>query len=24
LPSKDLSEGIAATFAKRPPQFAGE
>ena len=24
LPSKDLSEGIAATFAKRPPHFAGE
>lgn len=24
LPSKDLSEGIAATFAKRPPEFAGE
>ena len=24
LPSKDLSEGISATFAKRPPQFAGE
>lgn len=24
LPSKDLSEGISATFAKRPPQFSGE
>jgi enoyl-CoA hydratase len=24
LPSKDLTEGISATFAKRPPQFAGE
>ncbi|GBE64153.1 enoyl-CoA hydratase [Mycobacterium sp. MFM001] len=24
LPSKDLSEGIAATFAKRPPEFTGE
>jgi enoyl-CoA hydratase len=24
LPSKDLSEGIAATFAKRPPNFTGE
>ena len=24
LPSKDLSEGISATFAKRPPDFAGE
>ncbi|MGH3554521.1 MAG: crotonase/enoyl-CoA hydratase family protein [Mycobacterium sp.] len=24
LPSKDLSEGISATFAKRPPQFTGE
>ncbi|WP_343601228.1 crotonase/enoyl-CoA hydratase family protein [Mycobacterium sp.] len=24
LPSKDLSEGIAATFAKRPPKFTGE
>jgi enoyl-CoA hydratase len=24
LPSKDLSEGISATFAKRPPEFAGE
>ena len=24
LPSKDLSEGITATFAKRPPQFTGE
>src|ERR1700690_1376505 len=24
LPSKDLSEGITATFAKRPPNFTGE
>ncbi len=24
LPSKDLSEGISATFAKRAPQFTGE
>jgi enoyl-CoA hydratase len=24
LPSKDLTEGITATFAKRPPQFAGD
>jgi enoyl-CoA hydratase len=24
LPSKDLSEGISATFAKRPPQFTGD
>ena len=24
LPSKDLSEGIQATFAKRPPKFTGE
>jgi enoyl-CoA hydratase/carnithine racemase len=24
LPSKDLSEGIAAMFAKRPPEFTGE
>jgi enoyl-CoA hydratase len=24
LPSKDLTEGIAATFAKRSPQFTGE
>jgi enoyl-CoA hydratase len=24
LPSKDLAEGISATFAKRPPQFTGE
>ena len=24
LPSKDLTEAIAATFAKRPPQFTGE
>jgi len=24
LPSKDLSEGISATFAKRSPQFTGE
>ncbi|MBO0863857.1 MAG: enoyl-CoA hydratase/isomerase family protein, partial [Mycobacterium sp.] len=24
LPSKDLSEGVSATFAKRPPQFTGE
>jgi enoyl-CoA hydratase len=24
LPSKDLTEGISATFAKRPPQFHGE
>jgi enoyl-CoA hydratase len=24
LPSKDLTEGIAATFAKRAPQFTGE
>jgi enoyl-CoA hydratase len=24
LPSKDLSEGISATFAKRPPNFIGE
>lgn len=24
LPSKDLSEGITATFAKRPPEFTGE
>ncbi len=24
LPSKDLSEGISAAFAKRPPQFTGE
>jgi enoyl-CoA hydratase len=24
LPSKDLSEGIEATFAKRPPNFTGE
>jgi len=24
LPSKDLSEGIEATFAKRPPKFKGE
>jgi enoyl-CoA hydratase len=24
LPSKDLSEGISATFAKRPPKFTGE
>lgn len=24
LPSKDLSEAVSATFAKRPPQFTGE
>jgi enoyl-CoA hydratase len=24
MPSKDLSEGISATFARRPPQFTGE
>jgi enoyl-CoA hydratase len=24
LPSKDLSEGVTATFEKRPPKFAGE
>jgi enoyl-CoA hydratase len=24
LPSKDLSEGIEAAFAKRPPKFKGE
>jgi enoyl-CoA hydratase len=24
LPSKDLSEGVEATFAKRPPKFKGE
>ncbi|GAY14019.1 enoyl-CoA hydratase [Mycobacterium sp. shizuoka-1] len=24
LPSKDLSEGISAMFAKRPPEFTGE
>ncbi|HKI40229.1 MAG TPA: hypothetical protein VKA66_07500, partial [Mycobacterium sp.] len=24
LPSKDLTEGISATFAKRTPQFTGE
>ena len=24
LPSKDLSEGVSATFAKRPPKFTGE
>jgi enoyl-CoA hydratase len=24
LPSKDLTEGISATFAKRPPDFSGE
>jgi enoyl-CoA hydratase len=24
LPSKDLTEGITATFAKRPAEFTGE
>jgi enoyl-CoA hydratase len=24
LASKDLTEGISATFAKRPPQFVGD